>query len=262
MRARAVLVLFTGLFLAHAAEAASRKVPTQTSRRTLTLPSDTLRLDDGPYWPLPSGLVETTFLPQSDETTTRLNFGLGIGFSDDFELGAHLIKLQVDPDSDFAAPSVYGMYRLLRQDFELGIFAEVTVPVERGVTLTAGMPLGIHLGDAVRIDTGPFILHDFQRGNGLGNGNDPRFVPGDDPDLFVPFQLPISFDQVYLGPEAGIYWRDFEEDDFVLGFFAGYTLRSGGRTLGDLGGRVRFPSTEVGSELWTLMFEMDFFFDL
>jgi hypothetical protein len=256
-----LLVTATAQVVTATAQAASNRVPNKVARRAMTLPSDSLRLDDGPYWPLPSGLAETTFFP-GPGSVTRLNFGFGIGFSDDFEMGAHLIKLQVDPDSDFASPSVYAMYRFLDRDFELGVFGEVTVPVERGVTITGGMPLGIHLGDSVRIDTGPFVVHELQRGRGLGPGNDPRFVPGDDPDLIVPFQLPISFSQVTLGPEAAVVWREFDQEDFVLGFFAGYTLRSRGGTLGDIGGRLRFPSTEVGSDLFTVMFEMQFFFDL
>ncbi len=220
----------------------------------MTLPSDSLRLDDGPYWPLPSGLVETTFV-RGGGSTTRANLGLAIGFSDDFELGAHLIKLQLDPVRDFADPSVYALYRLLGKDFELGIYGELTVPFERGMTLTAGLPLAFHLGDSVRIDTGPFILHDLQRGPGIGPGNDPSFVPGNDPDLVVPLQIPISFSQVTLGPEAALVWRDFDNDDFILGFFAGYTLESRGGTLGDLGGRLRMPSTNVGTDVLTVMFE-------
>jgi hypothetical protein len=249
-------LLSTGLALASlsaplAAGATSNQTPTPVARRPMTLPDATFRLDDGPYWPLPSGIVETTFVDTGDdtETFTVLNLGFGFGITRDFELGAHLVKLLVDPDSDLADPSVYVLYRFLDGDFELGVFGEVSVPLERDSTVTGGMPLALHLGDSVRLDTGPFIQHDFER--------------EDDPDFIAPFQLPINVSRrVAIGPEAAIILREFERDDFLLGFFAGYTFTSGGGTLGDIGGRFRVPSTEVGLDVFTVMLELDFYFDL
>lgn len=246
-----VVPLAALLLVASESAAASHRVPTPLARRAMTLPDSTFRLDDGPYWPLPSGLAETTFYdtPDGTETRTSLNLGLGFGITRDFELGAHLVSLQVDPESDLADPSVYVLYRFLDGDFELGVYGEVTVPLERDSTVIGGMPPALHLGDSVRLDTGPFIVHDFERRG--------------DPDFVAPFQLPISVSQrVALGPEAAIVLHDFERDDFVLGFFASYALRSRGGTLGDIGGRFRVPSTDVGLDVFTVMLELDFFFDI
>ncbi len=248
---QAVLMLALAMLVTREASATSSRVPVPVARRALTLPNATFRLDDGPYWPLPSGLAETTFFDTPDglETRTQLNLGIGFGISDDFELGAHLVRFEIDPERDLSDPSVYVMYRFLDGDFELGIFAEGSVPFERDPLITAGMPLALHFGDSVRLDTGPFIEHDFER--------------EDDPDFLAPFQLPITIAQkVTIGPEAAIVLRDFEHDDFLVGFFAGYTLTSGGQTLGDIGGRFRVPSTDIGIDLFQVMLELDFFFDL
>jgi hypothetical protein len=231
--------------------ATSGRVPVPVARRALTLPDATFRLDDGPYWPLPSGLVETTFWRAGDgrESRTRLNLGLGFGITDDFELGAHVLKLDVDPDTNLADPSVYLMYRFLGGEVELGLFGEVSAPFERNPLLTVGMPIALHIGDRVRLDTGPFVQFDFEDET--------------NPDLIVPFQLPISVTQrVTFGPEAAVVLHDFEHDQFLLGFFAGYTLTAGGRTLGDIGGRLRLPSVEDGFDVFQLLFELDLFFDL
>ncbi len=233
------------------AYATSRQTPVAVARRPMTLGDSTFRLDDGPYWPLPSGLVETTFYDTGDgrDSTTVLNFGFGFGISRDFELGAHLVKLRVDPNDDFADPSVYILYRFLDRDVEIGVFAEGSVPLERDPEVTGGLPIAIHIGDRVRLDTGPFVTHDFER--------------EDDPDFIAPLQLPINVtQQVALGPETGVIFHDFERSDFLFGFFAGYTFTSGGATLGDIGGRLRVPSTDVGWDVFQVMLELDLFFDL
>jgi hypothetical protein len=258
--ARLIALLSTLAALSTSAGATSRRVPVPVARRPMTLPNATLRLDDGPYWPLPSGLVETTFYNGADDSSTRLNFGFGIGFTRDFEMGAHIVKWQIDPGSDFADPSIYAMYRFLDGDFELGIYAEATLPFDRAPLIIGGMPLGIHLGDVVRIDTGPFVVHSFAGGPNFDPRDDPDFGPGDDPDLIVPFQLPISIHRLTLGPEAALIVPDFQDDYWLVGFFVGYTLTSHGATLGDLGGRFRTPPAS-DFDTFTVMFEMQFFFD-
>ncbi len=165
------------------------------------------------------------------------------------ELGFHVIRWDLDPRSDLHDPSAYVIYRFLRRDVELGVFGEVSLPLETRERVTAGMPVAFHLGDVVRLDTGPFIVK--------------RFRSGDDPDFIVPFELPISpSDHVYLGPEAGLFLPHFGNTDGFVGFFAGYTLTSRGRALGDLGGRFRMPSTRAGFDVFQLLFELRFYFGL
>jgi hypothetical protein len=231
--------------------AAQSHVESAMAARRMTLPKATLRLDNGAYWPIPPGLVETTIYktPNGHDTFTTTNFGIGIGVIDDLELGFHFIRWDVDPRSDFHDPSAYVIYRFLRHDVELGVFGEVSVPLEIQEQVTAGMPLSLHFGDVVRLDTGPFIYK--------------RFRTGDDPDFIAPLELPISpSDHVYLGPEAGLRIPNFDRSDFFVGFFAGYTLRSRGSALGDIGGRFRIPSTRVGTDVFQLLFELRFYFGL
>ncbi|MEZ4221983.1 MAG: hypothetical protein R3B13_13705 [Polyangiaceae bacterium] len=249
-RLRIIAIAASATLLVTESYAAS-DVPARLAPRTMTLPKANLRLDNGAYWPLPQGLAETTFvkIPDGRDTFTRVNFGFGIGIVPNLELGFHVIRWDLEPESDLRDPSAYVIYRFLRRDVELGVFGEVSLPLQDRERITAGMPVAFHLGDAVRLDTGPFIVK--------------RFQPGDDPDLVVPFELPISpSDHVYLGPEVGLMLRDFDRSDGFVGFFAGYTLRNGGRALGDLGGRFRMPSTRAGFDVFQLQFEMRFYFGL
>ena len=246
----AVAAMLAVLALSKGAGAQSDVAPA-FARRSMTLPKATLRLDNGAYWPIPPGLVETSFVRTANghDTYTTLNFGIGIGIVDDLELGFQFVRWDVDPNSNFHDPSAYVVYRFLRKDVELGIFGELTIPLKTREQVTAGMPLAFHFGDVVRLDTGPFIVK--------------RFRSGDDPDFIVPLELPISVsDHVYLGPEAGFYLPNFGRSDFFAGFFAGYTLRSRGSALGDLGGRFRVPSTRVGTDVFQLLFELRFYFGL
>lgn len=236
------------LFSAKPAQAASDRVESAFAPRKMTLPKYTLRLDDGPYWPLPSGLVEIAFFDAGDDrdTDTSLNFGAGFGLFESLEVGAHVVKYN---DSTFFAPSVYGLFRFLDTTAELGAYAEITPRIGDDPTFLAGMPVGVHLGDSLRIDTGPFILFPLETQI--------------DAVFFAPFQLPINVTpEVYLGPEAGFTWFEFDETDFLLGFFAGYTLKTGNGTWGDFGGRFRVPSTEIGMDLFVILFELDVFIDL
>jgi hypothetical protein len=234
--------------LAPAVNAASDRIEAAFAPRKMTLPKHTLRLDDGPYWPLPSGLVEISFYDAGDDTDseTALNFGAGFGLIENLEVGAHVVKYA---DNTFFAPSVYGLFRFLDTTAELGVYAEVTPRLNDDPTLLAGMPVGIHLGQSLRLDTGPFIAFP------LETNIDSVFI--------APLQVPINITpEVYLGPEAALTWVEFDESDFLLGFFAGYTLSTANGAWGDLGGRFRVPSTEIGMDLWQVLFELDVFIDI
>ncbi len=247
-RLACLLGVSTLLLVARPAYAASDCVESSFAPRRMTLPKYTLRLDDGPYWPLPSGLVELSFIdtgPQHD-TRTALNFGAGFGLLESLEVGAHVVKYS---NSTFFAPSVYGLFRFLDKDAELGAYAEITPRLGDSPTFLVGMPVSVHLGESVRLDTGPFMLFP------LETNTDAVFI--------APLQVPINVTpEVYLGPEAGFTWVEFDQSDFLLGFFAGYTLTTARGTWGDFGGRFRVPSTEVGLDLFQILFELDIFIDI
>jgi hypothetical protein len=229
------------------ANAASDRVEGSFAARKMVLPKYTLSLNDGPYWPLPSGLVEIAFFDAGDDrdSESALNFGAGFGLFEPLEVGVHVVKYS---DSTFFAPSVYGLFRFLDTTAELGAYAEITPRLGDDPSFLLGMPVGVHLGESLRIDTGPFILFPLETQI--------------DSVFFAPFQLPINVtEEIYLGPEAGLTWVEFDESDFLVGFFAGYTLKTGRGTFGDFGGRFRVPSTEIGMDLFVIMFELNIFLD-
>lgn len=241
-------VLLAAVLVPSLARATAPDVPVAFAERRLTLPKGTLRIDDGPYWPLPRGLLEMTRFRFNDRTSTRWHFnaGLGYGITPELELGAHVLRGDLDRER-LDDPSVYVIYRFLKDDIELGVYGEATVPFVDPITVTAGMPVAFHLGTAARIDTGPFMQ--FVRAR-------PRHE-----DLIVPVMVPINVTrQVYLGPEAAFILRDLDQDDFSLGFFAGYTIESGGGPLADVGGRLRFPSTNADFRILQIMLEAALYF--
>lgn len=244
----AVAVLFALGVQAPAALAASSRIKNKFAARSQTLPKYTLRLDDGPYFPLPSGVIETSFFKAGDnrETDTTLNAGAGFGLMEDLELGVHLVKFN---DSRLFPPSFYGLFRFLPKEVvELSAFAEITPRVGHDPTFLFGMPVSLHFGDSVRLDTGPFILFP------LETNIDAVFM--------APLQLPINVtDQVYLGPEAALILPEFEQDVYLAGFFVGYTIPTAKGAFGDVGGRFRMPNVDAGFDVFQVMAELSIYLD-
>ncbi len=234
--------------LAPSALASSGRIENKFAARSQTLPKYTLRLDDGPYWPLPAGVIETTFLEVNDQrdTETTLNFGAGFGLIENLEVGVHLVKFN---SSKLAAPSFYGQFRFLPEKaVELSAFAEVTPRFGDDPSFLLGMPVSFHLGDSVRLDTGPFILFP------LETNIDTVFI--------APLQVPINVtDQVFLGPEAGLFLPEFKNEIFLAGFFVGYTIPTASGAFGDVGGRFRLPNLDIGFDVFQIMAELSIYFD-
>jgi hypothetical protein len=66
---------------------------------------------------------------------------------------------------------------------------------------------------------------------------------------------------VFLGPELAISIIDFDEVNVPLGIFGGYTLRDGGRTLGDLFGRFALVDLEEGFDFVRLDLGIQLYFE-
>src|SRR4029079_17467405 len=103
-------------FTALGANAQSHDVPTPFAQRELTLPNVTLRIDDGPYWPIPTGIVETTVVktPDGHDYFTAMNLGFGLGIVKDLELGMRLVHYEFEP-GEMSDPTVYGLWRFLHK---------------------------------------------------------------------------------------------------------------------------------------------------
>jgi hypothetical protein len=235
------------------AQASSRLVGSDYNSRPLVLPKGVLRLDGGPRRPYSNGQVmpggQLQFLINRDaDDFAFLVPGAGYGVIDDLELGA-VWPLQLSPELNLSDLSAYGKYSLQRGSVEVAAYAELRVPIEADLELTGGIPVFVHLSDAMRLETGGFI----------------RLAFGDDTSvtLLAPVSLPIQVSpQVFVGPETGIEIRDFESVAIPLGVLAGYTLGGGISSIGDLFTRLTFADVTHGAD--TIRFDVgaELFFDL
>ena len=229
--------------------AESSRVPATLSNRDLVVPKATLLLDGGPRWLLPEG----QFVYQSNDggNPAWVNVGATIGVAQDFHLGL-VFPLQVLPDGlDLHDPRIHLLYQFVEGTADLGIFAQGSLPFEGDFHTRVGLPLQVHLGSVARLDTGPFLRAGFPE-------ND-RYV-----DFTVPFAIPINVSrQFFLGPETAIWTENkFDYVRIPFGFFLGYTMTSGGATVGDLSVRARDLDARDPGNVWQLIFAADLFFDL
>jgi hypothetical protein len=212
-----------------------------------------LRLDGGPRRPYFGGQVmpggQLQFLIQQDtEDLALLVPGAAYGAVDDLELGA-VWPLQLSPALDLQDFSAYGKYSLQRGQIEVAAFAEVRVPIQADLELGGGVPLYLHLSNSMRLETGGFF----------------RVTFGDDTtvSLHVPVSAPISVSpQVFVGPEAGLEIRDFEDVAIPLGVIAGYTLGTGISSIGDLFTRLTLADVASGADSVRFDIGAELFFDL
>jgi hypothetical protein len=235
------------------ASASSRLVGSDYNSRPLVLPKGVLRLDGGPRRPYSNGQVmpggQLQFLINRDaDDFAFLVPGAGYGVVDDLELGA-VWPLQLSPQLNLLDLSAYGKYSLQRGSVEVAAYGEVRVPIEADLELTFGIPVFVHLSDAMRLETGGFIRLSFADDTAV--------------TLLAPVSLPIQVSpEVFVGPETGIEIRDFESVAIPLGVLAGYTLGGGISSIGDLFARLTFADISHGAD--TIRFDVgaELFFDL
>ena len=229
--------------------ASSGRVATQLSNRDLVVPSKTILLDGGPRWLLPEG--QFVYQANEGDNPAWFNAGATFGLVEDFHLGA-VIPTRLVPDGpDLHDPRVHLLYQFAEGTADVGVFAQGNLPFEGDFGGVVGLPLQLHLGSVARFDTGPFLRFGF---------------PDDDAyaDFTAPFVLNINVTpQVFLGPEAAIWTEnEFDYTRIPVGFFVGYTITSGGQTVGDLSVRLRDLNARSFGDVTHIIFAADLFFDL
>jgi hypothetical protein len=244
--------IFGACFGAAPAWAQSRLVGSDYLSRPLVLPKGVLRIDAGPRRPYPSGQVMPAgqlqfFVNKNADDAAYLVPGAGVGVIDKLELGG-VWPLRLTPDPDLSDISVYGKYSLQQGQIEIAGYAEVRIPIENDLELTAGVPMYLHLDSSVRLETGGFLR--------LGFGND---TP-------VSFEIPVSAPiqvspEVFVGPELGVLIRDFEDVAVPVGVIAGYTLGGGISSIGDLIARLTLVDVTNGADNVRLDLGAEIFFD-
>lgn len=240
------------LFGAGTARAESHLVGSDYISRPLVLPKGVLRIDGGPHRPYFSGQVmpagQLQVIINEGQDQAYLVPGAGYGVIDKLELGA-VWPLRLSPDLNLADLTLYGKYELQRGNVEVAAYAELLIPVESVLQLAGGVPVYVHLGPNLRLDTGGFV----------------RIVFADDPVLVldVPLSVPIQVSpEVFVGPELAIEIIDFDTVAVPLGVLAGYTLGSGIGSIGDLFGRLTLADITNGADTVRFDIGAELYFDL
>ncbi|MCS6797254.1 MAG: hypothetical protein NZ898_01770 [Myxococcota bacterium] len=156
LRAFCVLILLIGLCVLDVGRAAAQADRAPRVRRTLTLDQGQLRIDAALFM----DRIEVTVLDATvSEQFLWLTGGAGFGVTPDAEVGALPLALLLSPDFELGNPVLYGQYRFLRGNTELGARLDLSIPLRKGshTVLTAGVPVLAHLGSTATLDTGLFL---------------------------------------------------------------------------------------------------------
>jgi hypothetical protein len=204
-----------------------------------------------------------------------LEVGGSFGIMDDLMVEARPLGFVAgDVDTDYSRFQIGATYRFLKEPLEMGARFRFQIDNGGNLYLNPGLPMRIHAGDAVRIDTGV----EFTGFLPTGGGDPSALIAGVHTDFLRPsgfFLLPsveagipfdIAFnivDEVFLGLSTGYGIGDLSEPadaSFMpLGFFVGGTVPGEKGPLVDIGGSFGFPYFLIGSndenpttELWAV----------
>jgi hypothetical protein len=182
-------------------------------------------------------------VPEPDRSSAGVNMEMAVGLTDRVELGVRT-GLRIGDGGDRAIqPDNYGRLfdrqyfdggtavvanpevrvrgAVVRGDVaELALEGRFIIPVDPNSVagLEFGMPLALHLGDRVRLDTGFWLPTTFTNTPNLG--------------ISVPLDVWIQVTpRLWLGPMTGLYWPDVNRNPVPLnqpyvsmGFGLGYSI--------------------------------------
>jgi hypothetical protein len=181
-------------------------------------------------------------VPAPDRATAGINMEMAVGLTDRVELGVRTgLRIgdagdrAIEPDnygrlfdrqyfdgggSVLANPEVRVRGAVVRRDVaELALEGRFIVPVDPNTPagLEFGMPLALHLGDRVRLDTGFWLPTTFTNPATLG--------------ISVPLDVWIQITpRLWLGPMTGLQWFDVTRNPpanqpaVSMGFGLGYSI--------------------------------------
>ncbi len=196
------------------------KLPVRFADRPLTLPALTLAPALG------FRLEHTSAAKVAAATSNFTNIAVGgqIGILDDFQVDVTLISVDMTPKPNYGLFTAGAMYRFLKSPaFEMAGRFQLGVSAQGYVYFAPEVPIRIHAGHVLRIDTGVrftgIVGHGPARASLSGLEGTPRSTilstyPG---TAGVPFDFVFSVaDPFYLGLKTGIGFID-------LGGYAGAT---------------------------------------
>ena len=143
-------------------------------------------------------------------------------------------------------PGVGATFRLLRGDLELGVSLDaslITVQQLSGVVITPGVPVRLHLGKQLRLDTGAFLAITRASIDLGGNLSASLNSTG----LTIPVSVLYDIiEPVHVGVNTGFGIADFsnvgESAAIPLGIFAGYAIKGPNGPLLDIDPFFTFPA--------------------
>lgn len=226
--------------------------PVNNALRPLTMSAGLLRIDAG--FGFAKFCTDTGLGTFCSDTSVALSVGAGYGITDDFEVGATVLPLQLSPDFDFGDPSIYGQYRFVTGAVEVGARADIWFPVQGPFRAQLGVPIWFRVSPLVALRTGAFLTFIDVRRVGLRVG------------LSAPFTAIINAtESLWFGIDTGIAFALTDPgpgDTFVmpLGFQVGYAIPGAtGAPLVDLIGSFGFPlfiqsggGDAIFVDLWTV----------
>jgi hypothetical protein len=167
-------------------------------------------------------------------TLSTLTAHATYGVTDGLEVGAVVLPLLLTPVFGYSGPAVFGTYRFLRGNTELGVSAAVNLPIDAPFGVTVGTPLWLRFLPHVLLQTGAF-LDGFDAGDiGLG--------------LRVPFSALFQLtSSLWAGVDTGFSFQftgpgPGETLTIPVGVEAGYAIPgSTGKPIADVLAGFGFP---------------------
>ena len=230
---------------------APERLPVRLAARPLTLPDAMARID-----------AQFSITSQERDALDRQSYVsflgiVGFAITDDIELGAIALPLQIAPDGHIEEPGVYGLFRFLSGDFELGAMLEARVPLREEDSVQVGAALRgvLHAGDDVRLDAALAFYEAFSDPFGTAIQIPITLTIQTSEAFFVGAQTGLDVQNYHAGFGDGARGNSF----LTAGVFLGGTLRSWRGPSADLRLGWFLPSVTDGTALWVLGFSGTFF---
>lgn len=149
--------------LASAREAAAQNAgdyPVRLVARPQTIPARTLRLDGEFVVNGLSACITVLGTTRCESATaTGLNLGAAFGVTNELEVGATVVPLQLTESFAYRNPSLYARYQFFRNaGMQAGVELSATIPVQDGSKfgLQLGVPYWYAFSDMFQLRTGAF----------------------------------------------------------------------------------------------------------
>lgn len=222
---RTLTTTLSGLMLAAALPAFAQdgqtggaaRYPTRYADRPLNLPAMTLRanLDLS----IQNNSVSLGALGGGSQLGVGLIGGAAFGITDQIEVGATFLPLQLSPSAAYGDIPIYGQFGVTK---DLALRLTLNLPASTVFGLSVGGTYAIR-ADALRVDVGAtFAIRAF------------------DPSVIYGIQIPViaSYNvmpNLYLSLETGLNTTKFDLIGIPLVFGGYYTIEKGGAPMLDLG---------------------------